>query len=106
MRELADEVGIDLAGSFAYTDSDTDLPMLEAVGNPVLVNPDKALRRLAEERGWQTETFQNPITLRSRLPQLEMPEMTVVGGLKAAAGVASVAAVAWWVSRKTSARRG
>jgi HAD superfamily hydrolase (TIGR01490 family) len=106
IQNLAEELGIDLAGSFAYTDSDTDLPMLEAVGNPVVVNPDKALRRLAEERGWQIEAFQNPVTLRDRLPQLRAPEMTVVGGLKAAAGVASVAAVAWWVSRRTSARRG
>lgn len=106
IAQLAEKAGIDLKGSYAYTDSDTDLPMLEAVGNPVVVNPDKALRRLAEERGWQIETFQNPVTLRDRLPQLRAPEMTVVGGLQAAAGVASVAAVAWWFSRKTSARRG
>ncbi|HYI44283.1 MAG TPA: HAD-IB family hydrolase [Actinomycetota bacterium] len=106
MAKLAGELGIDLTGSYAYSDSDTDLPMLEAVGHPVVVNPDKALRRLAEEREWQIENFVNPVTLRDRLPQLKAPEMTVVGGLKAAAGVASVAAVAWWVSRKTSARRG
>ena len=43
MRELADRAGLDLAGSYAYSDSITDLPMLEAVGHPVAVNPDKEL---------------------------------------------------------------
>ena len=43
IRELADEVGYDLANSYAYSDSSTDLPMLEAVGHPYAVNPDKVL---------------------------------------------------------------
>jgi len=57
VRELALEHGYDLAGSTAYSDSHTDLPFLEAVGNPVAVNPDRALRRVATERGWPVLRF-------------------------------------------------
>ena len=49
---MAHPVGIDPARSFAYSDSVTDLPLLGAVGHPVAVNPDKELRRVAEEHGW------------------------------------------------------
>src|SRR5664279_1041577 len=52
VRELATRHGYDLAGSFAYSDSATDLPMLEAVGHPFVVNPDKALRVEAAARDW------------------------------------------------------
>ena len=48
MRELAERTGIDLAASSAYSDSYTDLPMLEAVGHPVAVNPDRVLAKVAE----------------------------------------------------------
>ena len=47
MRDLAAERGIDLEASYAYSDSITDLPMLEAVGHPVAVNPDRELARVA-----------------------------------------------------------
>lgn len=53
MRELADREGIDLAFSYAYSDSESDLPMLRAVGHPVAVNPDSELRRVAAEEGWE-----------------------------------------------------
>jgi HAD superfamily hydrolase (TIGR01490 family) len=53
MRELAEGEGIDLDASFAYSDSESDLPMLRAVGNPVVVNPDAELRRIAAEQGWE-----------------------------------------------------
>jgi HAD superfamily hydrolase (TIGR01490 family) len=53
VRALAAADGIDLAASTAYSDSVADLRFLEAVGNPVAVNPDRALRRIARERGWQ-----------------------------------------------------
>ncbi len=57
IRELAGERGYDLGISTAYSDSYTDLPFLEAVGKPVVVNPDRELRRLAEERDWPVLTF-------------------------------------------------
>ncbi|HEX8714612.1 MAG TPA: HAD-IB family hydrolase, partial [Solirubrobacteraceae bacterium] len=53
MRELAEREGIDLAASFAYSDSESDLPMLRAVGQPVVVNPDSELRRIALHEGWE-----------------------------------------------------
>jgi phosphoserine phosphatase len=47
----------DLARSTAYSDSHTDLPFLEAVGKPVAVNPDRALRKIARQRGWPVMEF-------------------------------------------------
>ena len=106
IEALAEERGLDLSGSFAYTDSETDLPMLESVGNPIVVNPDKNLKRLAEERGWKIETFRNPVTLRSRLPNIRAPEVSPPGGVPAVVGVLAIAVVAWWISRKAGAKRG
>ncbi len=53
VKELADERGIDLMRSYAYSDSINDLPLLEMVGNPVAMNPDLALLRIARQNGWQ-----------------------------------------------------
>ena len=52
IREMARVQGYDLPGCYAYSDSVSDLPLLEAVGHPVAVNPEKHLRTGAEERGW------------------------------------------------------
>jgi HAD superfamily hydrolase (TIGR01490 family) len=57
IRELASAEGIDLARSWAYSDSESDLPMLRAVGHPVAVNPDAVLARLAREEGWAVLRF-------------------------------------------------
>jgi HAD superfamily hydrolase (TIGR01490 family) len=76
IREMAEREGIDLAESFAYSDSESDLPMLRLVGNPVAVNPDAELARVAREEGWRVITFDR---LRRRL--------------RIAAGAAGVAAV-------------
>jgi HAD superfamily hydrolase (TIGR01490 family) len=57
IREVAAREGIDLAESFAYSDSESDLPMLRAVGHPVAVNPDAALLRVSRAEGWQVMTF-------------------------------------------------
>ncbi len=53
LRELAARDGIDLAASYAYSDSESDLPMLRAVGHPVVVNPDTDLSRIAAQEGWE-----------------------------------------------------
>jgi HAD superfamily hydrolase (TIGR01490 family) len=53
MREVAEREQLDLASSYAYSDSESDLPMLRAVGNAVVVNPDAVLRRIAREEGWE-----------------------------------------------------
>jgi HAD superfamily hydrolase (TIGR01490 family) len=55
--ELADKEGIDLRASSAYSDSVNDRPLLEGVGHPVAVNPDRMLRELAAERGWAVQDF-------------------------------------------------
>jgi HAD superfamily hydrolase (TIGR01490 family) len=57
IREVAREQGIELLGSYAYSDSESDLPMMRAVGHPVAVNPDTALLRVAREEGWQIVRF-------------------------------------------------
>ncbi len=92
IRELAQAEGWDLADCFAYSDSATDLPMLEVVGHPTAVNPDKALRRAALERGWPVVDFANPVPLRSR------PAAPILAG--AALGVAGAAIGAAWVARR------
>ena len=70
IRELAVTEGIDLSDSYAYSDSITDLPMLEAVGHPVVVNPDGELAAVAEERGWEVRRFESAVTLRDKLPSI------------------------------------
>jgi HAD superfamily hydrolase (TIGR01490 family) len=53
MREVAERDGLDLSASYAYSDSESDLPMLRAVANAVVVNPDAELRRIAGDQGWE-----------------------------------------------------
>jgi HAD superfamily hydrolase (TIGR01490 family) len=57
VKEIAERDGVDLEASFAYSDSATDVPMLETVGHPVAVNPDHRLRQVAAERGWEVLRF-------------------------------------------------
>ena len=64
IRQMAERDGIDLAASYAYSDSESDLPMLRLVGNPVAVNPDAELARVARAEGWRIITFDQ---LRRRL---------------------------------------
>jgi HAD superfamily hydrolase (TIGR01490 family) len=57
IRDLAAREGIDLTESYAYSDSESDLPMMRAVGHPVAVNPDRALEREARDKGWRIMRF-------------------------------------------------
>jgi HAD superfamily hydrolase (TIGR01490 family) len=57
MRLLAASEGIDLGSSYAYSDSESDMPMLRVVGHPVAVNPDAALLRVARAEGWEVLRF-------------------------------------------------
>lgn len=68
IKELAAREGYALEHCYAYSDSITDLPMLESVGHPTAVNPDRALRKEAAARDWPTQTFSRPVSLRDRLP--------------------------------------
>ena len=58
MRILAAREDIDLAASWAYSDSESDLPMLRLVGHPVAVNPDAELAKVAREEGWEILRFE------------------------------------------------
>ena len=57
MAEYADAHGLRLEESVAYADSASDLPMLEAVGHPVAVNPEAKLATIARKRGWHVEQW-------------------------------------------------
>jgi HAD superfamily hydrolase (TIGR01490 family) len=93
IRELAQRHGYDLAASHAYSDSSTDLPMLEAVGLPSAVNPDRGLRKIAVERGWPVLTFSKPVSLRSRF---HAPSGTAVAVTAIGLGAVATAGVAWY----------
>ena len=88
---LTHDLDLDLSGSWAYTDSATDLPMLELVGHPVAVNPDRDLRREAEKRGWLIREFDNPVPLGDRIPidrnWIAASALTAVIVLGAVAGI-------------------
>lgn len=68
IRALAEREGYALEHCYAYSDSMTDVPMLETVGHPTVVNPDRALRKEAAARGWPVLTFTRPVSLRNRIP--------------------------------------
>ncbi|MET0741260.1 MAG: HAD family hydrolase [Candidatus Nanopelagicales bacterium] len=98
MRELAERNGYDLAECYGYSDSFTDLPMLDAVGHPFVVNPDKQLRRVATERGWEILLFTTPVALRRRLPRPNRLTAATLGAVGAAA-----VGLAWYSTRRARA---
>jgi HAD superfamily hydrolase (TIGR01490 family) len=99
IRELAESEGYDLTRCFAYSDSATDLPMLEAVGHPYAVNPDRALRREAIGRDWPVLVFTKPVRLRDRIPSMPMPPRPALAAAALGAGAAT-AGIVWLASRR------
>ena len=93
IRAEAEARNIDLDASFAYSDSVTDVPMLEAVGHPVAVNPDRELRRHATTSEWEIVDFVRPVAVRSRLSTVPRPPTEVMMG----AGALSAVAAAGWM---------
>jgi HAD superfamily hydrolase (TIGR01490 family) len=96
IEQLARREGIDLASSYAYTDSSSDLPMLRLVGHPVAVNPDAELARVARQEGWDVLRF-------DRLSR----RLKTIGGLAGAAlagGAGSAALVARGRRRRSPLR--
>jgi len=102
VRELAERHGYDLSGSYAYSDSVTDLPMLEAVGHPFAVNPDKVLRAEAARRQWPVLDFATPVALRRRRAQ-DLPPSRVA---MATVGAAAAAGVLWYAGRRMVRKAG
>ncbi|MDN5743633.1 MAG: HAD-IB family hydrolase [Nocardioidaceae bacterium] len=97
IRELAETVGYDLERCFGYSDSVTDVPMLEVVGHPHAVNPDKDLRKVATAREWPILAFNRPVALQSRL-HLPPPKPTLAA--LAVGGVVAVGAAVWMGAKK------
>ena len=95
MRDLAAERGYDLSQCYAYTDSHTDLPMLEEVGHPFAVNPDNELRRVATERQWTILDFERPVAMRTQIDT----KQAVAAGAGVAIGAAALG-LAWYARRR------
>ncbi|MBB5939504.1 HAD family hydrolase [Streptomyces zagrosensis] len=98
--ELAKSEGYDLTRCYAYSDSATDIPMLESVGHPHAVNPDRTLRREASVRGWPILSFDRPVRLKQRLPSLSMPPRPVMAVAAAVSAAAATAGLVWYASRR------
>lgn len=94
MEEIAHAREIDLTRSYAYSDSITDLPMLEAVGLPHAVNPDRELAKIATERGWPVLHFERTVALEA--PR-DRPAYRI--GVALAAGVSVAIAYRLWSKR-------
>lgn len=89
VEALAAEHGYDLSLCYAYSDSATDLPMLDAVGRPAVVNPGKSLRRHATEKEWEVLDFATPAAASHR------PSPGTIGrGALCATGIGAIAAAA------------
>lgn len=98
VTRVAAAEGISLGDSYAYSDSATDLPLLEIVGHPHVVNPDKELREAATERGWPILEFRRQVSLARRLAR----PVPIISGATVAGIIA--AAIVWAVVRKRSSR--
>ncbi len=97
ITDLARKRGYDLAECYGYSDSITDVHMLEVVGHPHAVNPDKELRRIAVERGWPVLVFDKPVALRGRVPLPPAKPTLVALGLT---GAAALGTAIWLQNRK------
>ncbi|MEU2073320.1 HAD family hydrolase [Streptomyces sp. NPDC057020] len=103
VRELAESEGYDLSRCYAYSDSATDIPMLEAVGHPYAVNPDRALRREAVAREWPVLAFEKPVRLKQRLPEFRMPPRPTLVAAAAVGAAAVGAGLVWYAARRRQA---
>lgn len=103
ITELAESEGYDLSRCYAYSDSATDIPMLESVGHPHAVNPDRALRREAVARDWPVLSFSRPVRLKQRLPSIGMPPRPVLAAA-ALGAAAATAGLVWYTSRRRGTR--
>ena len=101
MLDLAERRGYDLSRSYAYSDSITDIHMLEIVGHPHAVNPDKELRRVARDNGWPVLVFSRPVALR---PRVHLPEAKIALAALAAGSAAVVGSAVYLGARRRAQR--
>jgi HAD superfamily hydrolase (TIGR01490 family) len=100
VKELALSEGYDLDRCYAYSDSATDLPMLQSVGHPHAVNPDRALRREALARGWPVLDFHRPVRLKKRIPAFSVPPRPALVTAAAIGAAAATAGLLWYANRR------
>jgi HAD superfamily hydrolase (TIGR01490 family) len=103
VSDLARKRGYDLTECYAYSDSITDVTMLETVGHPFAVNPDKDLRKIAKERGWPVLVFERPVALGSRV---KLPPAKPTLAALAIAGAAGVGTAVWLNARRARRSHG
>ena len=101
IKSLASERGYDLSACHAYCDSIADLPVLDTVGHPAVVNADRGLRKVAAERGWPALTFSNAVSLRARIPT---PSGTAVTVTAVSLGAVAAAGATWYGLRRRRRR--
>lgn len=95
VRRIAEEYGLDLDKCYAYSDSVTDEPMLNEVGHPRVVNPDRGLRKIAEENDWPIRQFRNPVPLFRAPSKRDM-------AITAAAGALALGVGAGWLALRNN----
>jgi HAD superfamily hydrolase (TIGR01490 family) len=102
VTRIAASAGYRLDECYAYSDSITDAPMLEAVGHPAVVNPDKQLRKLAIERGWPVLDLSDPVGLaeRTKFRRPGLPALTL-----AAAGAGAAVGLLAYAAKRAERRR-
>lgn len=109
VRELAERHGYRLSECYAYSDSATDLPLLETVGYPTAVNPDRALRRIAAARGWPVLLFDRPTGTRSAADRSEASNRAGIRSrsapLVATVAVGALAGATWYAARRRAPDR-
>ena len=94
LERTAAAANIDLNASYAYSDSATDIPMLEKVGHPVAVNPDKQLKRHAISHEWDIRSFKDPV------PLLPAPTAKEIGiGASVLAGTVAAIGAGLWLAQ-------
>lgn len=99
IRQAAIEHGYDLSKCSAYSDSITDLPMLEVVGLPYAVNPDSELKQIAIERGWPILSFERPAALKR--PIIDDPAQRKQAAI--AFGIFAIF-IGWWLKKRSKDR--
>jgi HAD superfamily hydrolase (TIGR01490 family) len=97
LEHLAERNHYDLSRSYAYSDSITDVHMLDAVGHPYAVNPDRELRKEALSRGWPVLVFTRPVALRRRM---RLPRTRPTLAAMAVGSAAAVGGAAYLAARR------
>lgn len=100
IKQLAEERGYDLSKCYSYSDSITDLPMLEVVGHPVATNPDKELREVARDNVWPVLEFRKPD---SGEEHHDTQKKIAVGAVAAGAAGAVTLGLAWYARNRNRA---